>query len=77
MGPLSLIVGKTLLIAETATNHVVLSGPPEHVAFIESLIEELDQRPPQIYLSCVIGQLSQRTTPIWNGPPLDRQDRSI
>ncbi len=58
LGPSTLIVGKTLLIAETATNHVVLSGPPEHVSFIQSLVEELDKRPPQIYLSCVIGQLS-------------------
>jgi len=53
-----MIVGKTLLISDPQSNSLVVSGSPEHVARIDQLLEELDVRPQQIYISAIIGQLS-------------------
>jgi type II secretory pathway component GspD/PulD (secretin) len=35
-----------------------VSGSPEHIARIDQLLEEMDVRPQQIYISAIIGQLS-------------------
>lgn len=56
--PESMIVGKTLLISDPQSNSLVVSGSPEHVACIDQLLEEMDVRPQQIYISAIIGQLS-------------------
>lgn len=56
--PESMIVGKTLLISDPQSNSLVVSGPPEHVSRIDQLLEEMDVRPQQIYISAIIGQLS-------------------
>lgn len=56
--PESLIVGKTLLIADPQSNSLVVSGSPEHIQIIDQLIEEMDVRPQQVYISTIIGQLS-------------------
>lgn len=56
--PESLIVGKTLLIADPQSNSLVVSGSPEHIAIIDQLIQEMDVRPQQVYISTIIGQLS-------------------
>lgn len=56
--PESMIVGKTLLIADPQSNSLVVSGSPEHVSLIDQLLEEMDVRPQQIYISAIIGQLS-------------------
>ncbi len=56
--PESMIVGKTLLISDPQSNSLVVSGSPEHVSRIDQLLEEMDVRPQQIYISAIIGQLS-------------------
>ncbi|MDZ4402685.1 secretin N-terminal domain-containing protein [Prosthecobacter sp.] len=56
--PESMIVGKTLLIADPQSNSLVVSGSPEHIARIDQLLQEMDVRPQQIYISAIIGQLS-------------------
>lgn len=56
--PESLVVGKTLLIAEPQSNSLIVSGSPEHIAVIDQLIREMDVRPQQVYISTIIGQLN-------------------
>ena len=56
--PESMIVGKTLLISDPQSNSLVVSGSPEHISRIDQLLEEMDVRPQQIYISAIIGQLS-------------------
>ncbi len=56
--PESLVVGKTLLIADPQSNCLVVSGSPEHITIIDQLLQEIDVRPQQIYISTVIGQLT-------------------
>ena len=56
--PESVVVGRTLLIAEPGSNSLIVSGSPEHIAIIDQLLQEIDVRPQQIYISTIIGQLS-------------------
>ncbi|MBX7210487.1 MAG: hypothetical protein K1X78_19410 [Verrucomicrobiaceae bacterium] len=56
--PDSVIVGKTLLIADPQSNSLIVSGSPEHINTIQKLIHEMDTRPQQIYINTVIGQLN-------------------
>lgn len=56
--PESLVVGKTLLIADPSTSSLIVSGSPEHIAVIDQLIQEMDIPPQQVYISTIIGQLS-------------------
>lgn len=57
-GPRSIVVGHTLLIGDPAANELFVSGPPEHLEIIGRLIDQLDKKPRQIFLSTVIGQLT-------------------
>lgn len=56
--PESMIVGKTLLIADPQSNSLVVDGSPEHIARIDQLLQEMDIEPQQVYISAIIGQLS-------------------
>ena len=56
--PESMVVGKTLLIADPQSNSLIVSGSPEHIERIDQLLKEMDVRPQQIYISAIIGQLS-------------------
>lgn len=56
--PESMVVGKTLLIADPQSNSLVVSGSPEHINRIDQLLQEMDVRPQQIYISAIIGQLN-------------------
>lgn len=56
--PQSLVVDKTLLIADNTQNMLIASGPPEHLSRIEDLLDTMDVRPEQIQISAVIAQLS-------------------
>ena len=56
--PQSVVVGRTLLIADTQANSLIVSGSPEHLDIIDRLLTEIDVRPQQIYISTIIGQLS-------------------
>ena len=57
-GPEPIVIGNTLLIGDPQLNNVIVSGPPEHLRIVEQLIEELDVRPRQVYISAVIAQVS-------------------
>lgn len=55
--PTSLVMGKSLLIADPTQNSIFASGPPEHLETVNQIIDALDVRPQQVFLSVVIGQL--------------------
>ena len=56
--PLSVLVGKTRLVADVQANKLIAYGPPGDIAKITSLLSHLDKKPPQVYLATIIGQLS-------------------
>jgi type II secretion system protein D len=56
--PLSVLVGKTRLVADVQANKLIAYGPPGDIAKITSLLTHLDKKPPQVYLATIIGQLS-------------------
>jgi type II secretion system protein D len=56
-GPTSMIVGKTRLIADNKANSILVIGPPESQEKVRIILDKLDKRPAQVYLSTVIGQL--------------------
>ena len=57
-GPTSLIFLITHLIAYYKYNSMIVIGPPDRQEKVRSILNELDKRPPQVYLSTVIGQLT-------------------
>jgi len=58
IGPQSLIVDKTLLVADNVQNMLIASGPPEHLDKINDLLDDMDVRPRQIRINAVIAQLT-------------------
>ncbi|CAN5265648.1 type II secretion system secretin GspD [soil metagenome] len=56
--PISVLVGKTRLIADLQANKLIAIGASEDLAKIESVLDRLDRRPPQVYLATIIGQLT-------------------
>ncbi len=56
--PLSVLVGKTRLVADVQANKLIAYGPREDIAKITSLLDRLDHKPPQVYLATIIGQLT-------------------
>jgi type II secretory pathway component GspD/PulD (secretin) len=55
--PISVLVGKTRLIADVQANAILAMGPSADIAKINKILDRLDRRPPQVYLSTIIGQL--------------------
>lgn len=55
--PECLIVGKTRLIADSAANSIIVIGPPESRNKASKILDILDRKPLQIYLSTLIGEL--------------------
>lgn len=56
--PQSVVVGRTLLIADSQSNSLIVSGSTEHVQIIDQLLNEIDVRPQQIYINSLIGSLN-------------------
>lgn len=56
--PESVIVGKTKIIADKSSNTIIVIGPPDSRQKAAQLLDMLDIRPRQVYLSAVIGELS-------------------
>jgi type II secretion system protein D len=56
--PESLLVGRTLLVADNITNSIVIQGPPASLEIITKLLDEIDVKAEQVMISCVFGQLS-------------------
>lgn len=57
IGPTSIIVGKTRIIADNKANSILVIGAPESQEKVRTILDKLDKRPPQVYLSTVIGQM--------------------
>lgn len=55
--PESVLVDNTLLIGDSQLNNIIVSGPPEHLRIIDQLLDEVDVRPRQVYISAVIAQV--------------------
>jgi len=56
--PQSATIGSTSVIGDASGNSVIVYGPPESKAKAKQIIDLLDQRPKQVYLAAVIGQLN-------------------
>ena len=56
--PESLLVGRTLLVADNITNSIVVQGPPASLEIVRTLLDEIDVKAEQVMISCVFGQLS-------------------
>ncbi|MCS7008565.1 MAG: hypothetical protein NZL93_01345, partial [Chthoniobacterales bacterium] len=56
--PQAVSVGKVRIIADRSSNKIIVFGPPEIRQKAGRIIDMLDQRPKQIYLATVIGQLT-------------------
>jgi type II secretion system protein D len=56
--PESVLVGRTLLVADNITNSLVAQGPPSALEIIERLLDQIDVKPDQVMISTVIGQLT-------------------
>src|SRR6516225_2246181 len=57
-GPQAVIVGKTRIISDSKDNKILVIGPPESIQRVRAILDRLDQRPQQVYLSTVIGELT-------------------
>jgi type II secretion system protein D len=57
LGPQSVIVGRSRIISDAKDNIILVIGPPESVRKVRTILDRLDQRPQQVYLSAVIAQM--------------------
>ncbi len=60
--PVSVLVGKTRVIADPMANCILVIGPKESIDKATSLLDKLDRKPAQVYLATVIGQLTLSDT---------------
>ena len=60
--PQSVTVGSIKLIADNSSNSIIVFGPPESKERAKQILDLLDQRPKQVYLAVVIGQLNVTNT---------------
>jgi type II secretory pathway component GspD/PulD (secretin) len=58
LGPQAVIVGRSRVISDAKDNKILVIGPPESVRKVHTILDLLDRRPQQVYLSTVIGQLT-------------------
>jgi general secretion pathway protein D len=58
LGPQAVIVGRSRIISDAKDNKILVIGPPESVRKVQTILDRLDRRPQQVYLSTVIGQLT-------------------
>jgi type II secretion system protein D len=56
--PSAVSVGKIRIIADSASNKIIVFGPPEAKNKAAKVLDMLDQRPKQVYLATIIGQLT-------------------
>lgn len=55
--PQSATIGSTSIIGDPNANSIIVYGPTDTLAKAKEIIDLLDQRPKQVYLAAVIGQL--------------------
>lgn len=56
--PISVLVGKTRVVADPMANSILVMGSKEYIDKAISLLDILDRKPAQVYLSTVIGQFT-------------------
>lgn len=56
--PVSVLVNKTRIVADPMSNCIYVMGRKEESLKIDALLDKLDRKPAQVYLSTVIGQLT-------------------
>ena len=56
--PVSVLVGKTRVIADPMANSILVVGRKEQISKVNALLDKLDRKPSQVYLATVIGQLT-------------------
>jgi type II secretory pathway component GspD/PulD (secretin) len=54
----SILIGKTLVIVDPPNSTIYASGPPEQLKMLDELITQMDNRPPQLILSAIIGEFT-------------------
>jgi general secretion pathway protein D len=55
--PQAMTIGEIRIIGDSNSNSVIVYGPPEAKLRAKQILDLLDQRPKQVYLAVVIGQL--------------------
>ncbi len=58
VAPISVLVGKTRLIADRQSNSIIIVGGAQSTRVVMDMIDRLDRRPMQVYLATVIGELT-------------------
>jgi general secretion pathway protein D len=58
VSPISVLVGKTRLVADRQNNSIIVIGSKENQRIVLDIIERLDRKPLQVYLATVIGELT-------------------
>ncbi|MFN0080079.1 MAG: type II secretion system protein GspD [Prosthecobacter sp.] len=56
--PVSVLVGKTRVVADPMSNSILVMGRKEDIDKTNGLLDKLDRKPAQVYLATVIGQLT-------------------
>jgi len=56
--PESMLIGRTLLVADNISNSIIVQGPPQSLEIITTLLDEIDVKAEQVMISTVFGQLS-------------------
>ncbi len=56
--PESILVGRTLLVADNITNSIIVQGPPSGLEIIEKLLDQVDVKADQVMISTVFGELT-------------------
>lgn len=60
--PVSILVGKTRVVADPMSNTILVMGRKEDTDKAAKLLEKLDRKPAQVYLATVIGELTLSDT---------------
>lgn len=58
VAPISVLVGKTRIIADRQSNSIIIMGTQESQEIVLDMIDRLDHKPVQVYLATVIGELT-------------------
>lgn len=58
VAPISVLVGKTRIIADRQSNSIIIAGTKESQDIVVDMIDRLDHRPVQVYLATVIGEMT-------------------
>ncbi len=60
--PVSVLVGKSRIVADPMSNTIIVMGRQEEIAKVDALLDKLDRKPAQVYLATVIGELTLTDT---------------